>query len=50
MIFSLLSRKIESGKFIRNDILNKMDVYLLNDRITEEDYSELVKLMNAREK
>lgn len=49
MIYKLLETKIERLSFDRADILKKMDVYLLNDRISEEEYNRLVALMDAKE-
>lgn len=48
MIYNLLKSKIERGNFVREDLITKMDVYLLNDRITQENYTELVALMDAK--
>lgn len=48
MIYNLLESKIERGNFNREELLKKMDVYLLNDRITQDDYSKLVALMDAK--
>ena len=47
MIYKMLKQKIEKGTYEREDLLKKMDVYLLKDRISEEEYSELCALMNA---
>lgn len=30
-----------------DDMKNKMDVFLLNDRITEEEYTELLRLLDS---
>lgn len=45
MIYNLLYKKIERGNYNKDDLLKKMDVYLLNDRITEEEYNKLVAMM-----
>ena len=37
---------IESGNYEKEDILKKLDIYLLLNRITIEQYQELVELMN----
>ena len=49
MIYNLLKRKIERGSFVREDNLAKMDVFLLENRITNDNYTELVALMDAKE-
>lgn len=39
---------IEAGRYEYSDMMNKLDVFLLADRITQEQYEELVKLMDER--
>ncbi len=48
MIYKMLLKKIESGNYDKDDLLKKMDVYLLCDRITEEQYRELTEKMNVQ--
>lgn len=45
MIYTLLKNKITRGTYDKADIINKMDTYLLFNRITEEQYNELMALM-----
>ena len=45
MIFTLLKNKITRGTYDKEELKNKRDVYLLCDRITEEQYNELTALM-----
>lgn len=45
MIYKMLKAKIENGTYDKEDLLKKMDVYLLKNRITEEQYHELYELM-----
>lgn len=40
---------IEAGRYKKADMLNKLDVFLLNDRIIQEQYEELVALINTQE-
>lgn len=49
MIYNLLKKKIERGSFNREELITKMDVYLLNNRITNDNYTELVALMDAKQ-
>lgn len=35
----------ESGKV---ELLEKLDIFLLNDRITQAEYEELIELLNAK--
>ena len=37
---------IEKKRYIKEDMLSKLDVFLLGNRITEEQYSQLVDMMN----
>lgn len=37
---------IEAGRYTKEDMLNKLDVFLLGDRITQAEYEELVNLIN----
>lgn len=45
MIYTLCKQVISSGQYEYNSMLNKLDVYLLGNRITPEDYTELTGLM-----
>lgn len=45
MTFERLKTLIRNGKYEKDDMLKKLDVFLLADRITAEQYNELVALM-----
>ncbi len=45
MIYTLLKNKITRGTYDKADVVNKMDTYLLFNRITQEQYDELMALM-----
>ena len=45
MTFELIKKIISIGKYEKTDLLNKMDVFLLADRITQEQYQDLRTLM-----
>lgn len=45
MIYNLMKTMITRGTYIKEDMLKKMDVFLLNNRITDTEYNELVTLM-----
>lgn len=45
MIYTLCKRVIESGKYEHDSMLTKLDVYLLGNRITADQYTELVGMM-----
>lgn len=45
MTYKLLRTVIEGGVYDKTDILNKMDFYLLKNRITQKEYVELEQLL-----
>lgn len=45
MTYKLLKRIIESGGYDRDDIQNKMTVFLKFNRITKDEYAELQLVM-----
>lgn len=47
MTYGLCKKVIEKGSFEKSDMTQKLDVFLLNDRITQEQYTELIGMMNA---
>jgi hypothetical protein len=46
--YNVCKRLIQNGNYEKEDMLIKLDVFLLNDRITQEQYNELVGLMNEK--
>ena len=47
MTYKLLKRIISRGNYDKESMMQKLDVFLLADRITTEEYQELVELMNT---
>lgn len=45
MLFDLVKTMIKRGSYSKEDMMKKMDVFLLNNRISETEYNELVVLM-----
>lgn len=45
MTYARLKKLIERGAYKKEDMLNKLDVFLLMNRITEEQYQELIGMM-----
>jgi len=45
MTYARLKKLIENGAYDKNDMMNKLDVFLMANRITEAQYEELVGLM-----
>lgn len=48
MVYKLCKRMIENESYIYDDMLNKLDVFLLANRITSEQYQELKSLMDSK--
>ena len=48
MTYKVCKRLIQNGNYEKEDMMMKLDVFLLNDRITQENYNELVGLMNEK--
>ena len=49
MTYKLMKRIITKGGYDREKTLQKLDVFLMADRITAEEYQELVELMGGAE-
>lgn len=47
MTYARLKKLITLGAYEREDMLNKLDVFLMGNRITEAQHTELVDLMGA---
>lgn len=47
MTYAVCKRLIENGNYDRDDMLTKLDIFLLNNRVTQEQYSELVGLIEG---
>ena len=46
MTYIFCKRLIRNGNYEKDDMLMKLDVFLLNNRITQEQYEELVGMMD----
>jgi hypothetical protein len=46
MTYKVCKRLIQNGNYEKEDMMMKLDVFLLNNRITQENYNELVDLMD----
>lgn len=47
--YALCKKVIENGAYgSKEDMLIKLDVFLLNNRITQDEYNELVSLLNSQ--
>lgn len=45
--YNLLKRVIQNGGYDKTDVQNKMDVFLMFNRITQDQYKELQGLIGA---
>lgn len=49
MTYKLCLTVIEKGTYgTKEEMATKLDVFLLNKRITDEEYSELIDLLNSK--
>ena len=48
MTYRVAKNMIMNSNYEYNDMLKKLDVFLLGDRITQENYTELVSLMDEQ--
>jgi hypothetical protein len=46
MLYQRIKKIIESGSYNKETLLNQLDVFLLSQRITNEQYAELVGMIN----
>lgn len=46
MAYKLMKRIIERGGYDKADVMDKLDAFLAADRITTEEYKELVAMVN----
>ena len=46
MTYNICKRLIQNGNYEKEDMMMKLDVFLLNNRITKEQYEELIGLIN----
>ncbi|QOV10945.1 hypothetical protein [Viridibacillus arvi] len=49
MIYGLCKNVINSGNYEQQSMQNKLDVFLLGNRITSTQYTELCDLMDSQE-
>lgn len=49
LAYKLMKRIIDRGNYDKTDVLNKLDAYLSVDRITTEEYNELVALVEGED-
>ena len=44
-MYNLCKKMIITGNYEKEDMLSKLDIFLLKNRITEEQYTELIDLI-----
>ncbi len=47
MTYKLMKRIIEKGKYDKESTMQKLDVFLMADRISVEEYQELTEMMEG---
>lgn len=50
MTYNLCKKITTNGNFDKADMLNKLDVFLLSNRITQEQYEELIASLESKPK
>ncbi len=45
-MYNICKKMILNGNYDKEDMMNKLDIYLLKNRITEEQYTELIDMIN----
>ena len=45
MIYARMRKLVERGNYVKENMLSKLDVFLLTGRITNLEYKEIVELM-----
>lgn len=48
MTYTLCKKLIKAGNFTKDDMQMKLDVFLLNDRISDQEYNQLVIMMDIK--
>lgn len=46
-MYNICKKMILNGNYEKEDMMNKLDIYLLKNRITEEQYAELIDMING---
>lgn len=49
MTYERCKKLVQTGNYEQEDMLKKLDVFLLADRITTEQYNELTGMMQKKE-
>lgn len=45
MTYNMLYKQIMSGKYVKDDMLEKLDTFYANNRITQAQYMELLEMV-----
>lgn len=48
MTYKNCKKLIEAARYEYDDMMNKLDVFLLGNRITQSQYEDLVQMMNDK--
>lgn len=49
MTYALCKKLIANNNYDKSELINKLDVFLLAGRISEEEYKELMDLINSNQ-
>lgn len=50
MLYKNLVSMVTRGTYDRESLMGKLDIYLLNNRLTEVQYQEIISLMGEKDK
>lgn len=49
MTYALIKKIITKGNYDKDELMDKLDIFLLAGRITDEQYKELTEMLNESE-
>lgn len=49
MAYKVMKKLIQNGRYVKSDVMSKLDVFLAVDQLTVAEYTELVELVNLSE-
>lgn len=48
MLYNLLKNLIDNNFYVKDDMTNKLNVFMLYNQITQNNYEELIKLIDTK--
>lgn len=44
-MYNIMKKIIQTGNYNKKDVTNKLDIFLVKDKITDKEYEELVNMI-----